>query len=197
MAIHIRRREFIFTLGGAAAAWPLAARAQQPAMPVIGFLDSRVRGHNTLSIGIPPGPEGSRLRRGPERRNRISLGGGPVRSAAGARGRFGRRQVAVIVAGDCLHARLAAKAATSTIPIVFISGGDPITGGLVTSLSRPGGNITGVTFRVRYYGQSAWGCCMSWMPRQPPLLVLGNPINSPSFEIETRDVEAAARELGQ
>ena len=118
----MRRREFITLLGGAAAAWPLAARAQQPAMPVIGFLSAiSPDGFARSSARISPRPEGSRLCRGRERRDRIPLGRGSIRSTAGAGGRTGpptggrdRR------AGGCASA-LAAKAATTTIPIVFSS----------------------------------------------------------------------------
>ena len=163
----MRRREFITLLGGAAAAWPLAARAQQPAMPVIGFLSSTSLAERGPSGGrVPPGPERDRLCRGPERGDRIPLGGRPIRSAAGTGGRSGspsggrdRR--------DWRHAcALAAKAATATIPIVFVTSAATRSRlGLVASLNRPGGNVTGVTISSRArWRQSGWSCCASWCP---------------------------------
>ena len=153
----MRRREFITLLGGAAAAWPLAARAQQPAMPVIGFLRSTSLADAAhLRDCVPPGPEGSRLRRGPERRDRIPLGGRS--SLIGCRllvADLIRRQVAVIVGNT--PSALAAKAATTTVPIVFATGGDPVRDGLVASLNRPGGNVTGVSFLNSGVGGKALG----------------------------------------
>ena len=117
----MRRREFITLLGGAAVAWPLAARAQQPAMPVIGFLSSAspdlVR---RPCARVPPGPERDRLCRRPERGDRISLGGRPISIDLPALAAdLVRRQVDVIAATGSTPAALAAKAATTTIPIVF------------------------------------------------------------------------------
>ena len=141
----IRRREFVTLLGGAAAAWPLAARAQQPAMPVIGFFNSASCRYAAFAA-LPQGPQRSRLCRGPERDGGVPLAEEPIRSPCGAHGRprapaRGRYRHA---AGNL--AALAAKAATTTTPIVFGVAEDPVKLGLVASLNRPGSNLTGINF---------------------------------------------------
>ena len=147
----MKRREFITLLGGAAAAWPLAARAQQPAMPVIGFLDPTspdAYAHRLRAIS--PGPERHRLCRGRERCDRIPTGR-RIKSIGCRRwpADLVRRRVAVIATSGGTAAALAAKTATTTIPIVFSVGEDPVKLGLVASLARPGGNATGINFFIQ------------------------------------------------
>ena len=180
----MRRREFITLLGGAAA-WPLAARAQQPAMPVVGFLRSTTAaGFRTSRQCVPAGPQRGRIRRGPERHHRVSLGGQSADRLPGLAADLVRRQVAVIV-GNTPAAR-AAKAATTTIPIVFVVGADPVRTGLVASLNRPGGNVTGVGLDTVNWRPSGWGCCTSWSPRLPSIAVLVDPNHCPSRD-ESKD----------
>jgi putative ABC transport system substrate-binding protein len=193
----IARREFITLLGGsAAAAWPIAGRAQQPKLPVVGFLNSG-----------SPGPFGdvvSAFRQGlseagyVEHRN-VGIDyrwaeGQVDRLPAFAR-ELVRAQVAVICAGSP-PAALAAQAATTTIPIVFTSGEDPIKLGLVTSYNRPGGNVTGVALLVDVLGAKRLGLLREIVPAATLIVVLLDP-TWPTFATQLIDVQEAARAVGQ
>jgi putative tryptophan/tyrosine transport system substrate-binding protein len=187
----ICRREFITLVGGAAAAWPLAARAQQSAMPVIGFLDAGSAAARTQQV--------SAFRKGlaeagyQEGQN-VSL---EFRWAEGQYGRFGelaadlvRRRVSVIVTPGGATAALAAKTATTTIPIVFGVGGDPVQEGLVTSLNRPGGNATGVNFFTVEVVAKRMQLLRELVPTAKRIAVLVNPTDPEGYQT-LRDVQAA------
>jgi ABC-type uncharacterized transport system substrate-binding protein len=192
----IGRREFITLIGSAAAAWPLAARGQQPAMPVIGFLSSsaladRARYLTPFRQGVRETSyvEGQNVaieyRWAQDQYDRLpDLAADLVRS-----------QVTVIAAHDTSSA-IAAKAATTTIPIVFVSGGDPVKLGLVASLNRPGGNATGVSFVNAALGAKHLGLLHELQPRAVRVAVLVDP-NFPVTASFISDVQAAASSIGK
>jgi putative tryptophan/tyrosine transport system substrate-binding protein len=190
----MKRREFI-TLLGAAAAWPLAARAQQAAMPVIGFLRSASLSDAThLVAGFRQGLNDVGFVEG---RN-VAV---EYRSADGHSDRLPAliadllgRQVALIV-GNTIAAR-ELRTATTTVPIVFASGGDPVKDGLVTSLNRPGGNITGVVFFSETTGTKRLELLRQLVPGVTTIAVLVNP-TTPGTEEERADIVTAAKAMGQ
>ena len=191
----MRRREFIAGLGGAVA-WPLVARAQQPAMPIVGFLDSRspdalvdrlrafrqglkdtgyVEGENVAIIYRWADNQLDRL---------------PVLAAE-----LVHRPVTVIASSGGLPPALAAKATTTTIPIAFLSADDPVRRGLVASLARPGGNLTGINFLNNELGTKQLELLRELVPTTARVALLLNPANPTGAEV-TNDVESAARALG-
>jgi putative ABC transport system substrate-binding protein len=190
-----RRREFIGLLGGTAAAWPLAASAQQLAIPVVAFLDAA-----SLEIEVRGLAE---FRRGLSEIGYVEGQNVMIeyRSAEGQADRLPalaadmvRRRVAVI-ATMANNAAVAAKATTSTIPIVFTVGGDPIKMGLVDSLNRPGGNITGVSFLSSDIVAKMLEALHELMPKAARIAVLVNPTNQ-NAAADTTEAEAATRTLG-
>jgi putative ABC transport system substrate-binding protein len=189
----VRRREFIALLGGAAA-WPLAARAQQPKMPVIGFLSTfRPRNAPFMSAFLQGLAETGYV----EGRNvaieYLSVGDRYDLVPALVAELVSRR-VAVLVASSNVSA-LPAKAATSTIPIVFLTGADPVERGLVASLNRPGGNITGVTLLSTELLSKRLEVLHELLPSARAIAVLLNP-TTPNVGTQSREVLAAARTLG-
>ena len=190
----MKRRDFITLLGASAAAWPLAARAQQRTMQVIGLLNGQLTGGNLLAAFRQGLVEAGFV----EGRNLAivyrSAEGNTERSAALA-AELVRIPVAVIAAVGGDLTVLAAKAATTTIPVVFATGGDPVEVGIVASLNRPGGNITGVTFLGSMIASKQIGLLRDMVPRLATIGVLLNPANPMTPSI-ARDVQAAAQSVG-
>ncbi|HEY7247112.1 MAG TPA: ABC transporter substrate-binding protein [Xanthobacteraceae bacterium] len=189
----MKRRELITLLGGTAVAWPFAVRAQQPAMPAIGFLHSgsATPPHKAFARGLT---ETGYVDGGNVRIDYRYAGGHYDRLAALAADLI-QQQVAVLVACGGVHTAIAAKAATSTIPIVFANGSDPVKFGLVASLNRPGGNITGVSFFTAQLEGKRLGLLHELVPKGLTIAALVNPTNA-NADNQTKDLEASARTLG-
>jgi putative tryptophan/tyrosine transport system substrate-binding protein len=192
----MRRREFIWLFGGAAVLWPLAVYAQQRPMPVIGFLN--VASPGPLRQQIAAFREGLKESGYVEGQN-VAV---EYRWAEGQYERLPelaadlvRQQVSVIFVGGGAPAELAVKAATTTIPIVFSTGGDPVRSGLVASLNQPSGNITGVYHFATGLEAKRLGLLHEMLPKATPIAVLINP-NYADAENQLRDVQEAAARLG-
>jgi putative tryptophan/tyrosine transport system substrate-binding protein len=187
---HTRRREFIMLLGGAAAAWPLAARAQQSAMPPVLRDMFAAAFHPFLQglseIGYVEGRNVAIDYRTTEGRNELL----PAMMAD-----LLRRQVTMITAVGNPQV-VAAKAATTTIPIVFLTGEDPVRIGFVASLNKPGGNLTGVSTLGLAVGPKRLELVRELLPVATSIALLVNPTNPISTENQTRDLQNAARQLG-
>jgi putative tryptophan/tyrosine transport system substrate-binding protein len=192
--LDMKRREFITLVGGMVIAWPLAAYAQQAALPVVGFL---------RDVSLPLPDRVTAFHQGMKETGYVEGQNVAIeyRSAEGQTDRLPllvadlvRRQVALIVGNT--SAALAAKAATTTVPIVFASGGDPVKLGLVASLNRPGGNVTGVSFISLELGTKHLGLLRELRPGAARIAVLVDP-KSPTTEPFVSQVQAAASVIGQ
>jgi putative ABC transport system substrate-binding protein len=192
----MRRREFITVLGGAVAAWPFSARAQQPAMPVIGFLNPRGPGDDPQLVHAFR--QGLRELGYEEGRNltvEYRWAGGRFDRLPALAGELVERRVSVIAATRGIGSALAAKAATSTIPIVFVIGSDPVSVGLVASLNRPGGNATGIASLNVEIGPKCVELLHEVVHTATDIALVVNPTN-PNAETLARDAEAAGRTRG-
>jgi putative ABC transport system substrate-binding protein len=193
----VKRRTFITLLGGAAAGWPLAARAQQPAMPVVGFLNSSsLDTYSHLLRAFHQGLKDNGYVEGENVTIDYRWADGQLDRLPALADELARRQVATIVATGGGHSALAAQAATSTIPIVFVVGEDPVRLGLVASIARPGGNMTGINFFVYELAAKRLALLRELVPAATRLTVLVNPANAAHTEATLKDVEMAARAIG-
>jgi putative tryptophan/tyrosine transport system substrate-binding protein len=197
MTLRLERRELLTLLGGAAAAWPLAARAQQPAMPVIGYLHSGSAGPYAHLVAA--------FHQGLKETGTVE-GKNVAIEYRWAEGRYDRlsalaadlvgRHVALLVAQGGDPPVLAAKSATATIPIVFTLSSDPIKLGLVASVNRPGGNVTGFWAYTSLLGTKRLELMQQLLPANTSITVLINPDNR-NADIDTPELQDAARTLGQ
>ena len=191
----MRRREFITLLGGAAVSWPLGSHAQQPVIPVVGFLSGRSPAE---SVGVVAAFRKGLLETGYAEPDNVIIdfrwGEGQYDRLAELAAELIHRPVGVIAALGGSAA--AAKAATTTIPIVFGTGLDPVETGLVASLNRPGGNVTGATFLSAALGAKRLGLLRELAPGAEVIALLVDPDKSVG-QVQIRDVQEAARALGQ
>jgi putative tryptophan/tyrosine transport system substrate-binding protein len=196
MTVTIGRRELLAALGGAAAAWPLAARAQQPALPVIGFLHpASLDAYEDRLRSFRQGLKDAGFIEGENVAIDYRWADNQIDRLPTLAAELVRRQVAVIVAGTT-SAAFAAKAATTTVPIVFSSPEDPVGLDLVASLARPDGNLTGINWFASELAAKRLELLRELVPRTARVAVLVEPANVRITESTVRDVEAAARAMG-
>ncbi len=190
----MKRRDFISLCGGAAIGWPLAARAQ-PAMPVIGYLSAFSEGPASPQLGgFRQGLKETGFAEGQNVTIEFRWADGQYDRLPEMAADLVRRQVTLIVA-QSPPAALAAKTVTTTIPIVFVVGFDPVGAGLVASMGRPGGNVTGLSLQLTVAGSKRLGLLRDLAPRSSVIAMLVNPI-SPNAAPEIAEVLAAAKKIG-
>ena len=194
---QLKRRDIITLLGGAAAAWPLAARGQQPAMPVIGFISSRSPGESEPDVA---GFRQGLAQAGYVEHQNVAIeyrwAENRYEQLPGLAADLVMRQVAVITAVGGPVTALAVKAATKTIPFVFISGVDPVKLGLVASFAKPGGNATGINNLITAVEAKRLGLLHELLPAANRIAVIANP-NSPEVDSQLSDVQTAAGAIGR
>jgi len=192
----MRRRDFIMLLGGAAAAWPLAAHAQQRALPVVGFVSARsLDGSARFAAAFSNGLGEIGYVEGQNVVVEYHWLGGQLDRLPSLMADLVHRRVAVIATGGD-PPTLAAKAATATIAIAFGIAGDPVGHGLIASLARPGGNATGINFLATEIVAKRLGLLRELVPKAARVVVLVNPSNVPSTESTLRGIPEAARAIG-
>jgi ABC-type uncharacterized transport system substrate-binding protein len=194
--VHLARRDFITLLGGAMAAWPLATRAQQPAVPIVGYLSAAASDSPSANLAV--------FRRGLAEAGYVEgqnvaieyrwAGDQPDRLPALATELVSRKVTVLYAVSNA--AAYAAKAATSTVPIVFLSGGDPVDIGLVASLNRPEGNATGVTLFLNELSAKRLELLHETVPNVAVIAFMVNPTN-PRAKVNTSELQAAARAARQ
>src|SRR5215831_17400758 len=194
--LDLRRRQFITLLGGAAVAWPLAARAQQAAMQVIGLLTTKGAGDTPhLLAAVRQGLKDTGFAEGQNVAIEYRFAGNKIEQLPALAADLVHRQVTAIVAtGNA--AALAAKTATTTIPIVFLVGSDPVAVGLVPSLARPGGNLTGVTNLTAEVAPKRLELLHELVPTATVMALLVDPTDPGPAESVSRALQAAARSFG-
>jgi putative tryptophan/tyrosine transport system substrate-binding protein len=197
MAIHIRRREFVSLLGSAAAAWPLAARGQRPPMPVVGWLSSGTRETDDVAR-LPPFRRGLDETGYTEGRNvaiEYRRADDQLERLPALAADLAGLKVSLILAAGSPAAALAAKSATTSIPIVFSNASDPVKLGLVASLNRPGGNVTGVTTVSAELEAKRLDLLHELVPSATSIAVLVNPAR-PGLDAQLAQIQEAAQVLG-
>jgi putative ABC transport system substrate-binding protein len=195
--LSIRRREFMTLLGGAAAAWPIAARGQQPSMPVIGFLDPRVAENMVDRLrGFRQGLKEAGYQESENVTIDYRWAENQLDRLPALAADLARRRVNVIVASGGANVAVAAKQATTAIPILFIVSEDPVKLGLVASLARPDGNLTGVNFFNAELVAKRLDLLRQLLPKAKRLAALVNPADPSNTEITMRELESVTRAVG-